>query len=157
MQHPFGILMLKLRLIRLRRYRERLLGGPAEDGVTKAMLATCSMSLSGHLWRSAESSPLLSVFHKIHSDTVSLDKDKYLTPATRSVQTRAPHNCQYCRYQAYSDALQNSFSLGLFQSGIVFLPLWYMPRPQRSLTAIVSFCNDHLDTRLSTLGSSIGR
>ena len=48
-------------------------------------------------------------FHKIHSGTVSLDKDKYLTPATRSVQTRAPHNCQYCRYQAYSDALQNSF------------------------------------------------
>ena len=35
-----------------------------EDGVTKAMLATCSMSLSGHLWRSAESSPLLSSFRR---------------------------------------------------------------------------------------------
>lgn len=51
----------------------------------------------------------LAFFHKIHSGTVSLDKDKYLTPATRSTQTRASQNFQYCRYQAYSDALKNSF------------------------------------------------
>ena len=52
----------KTQIDQVEMYRERLLGGPAEDGVTKAMLATCSMSLSGHLWRSAKSSPLLSSF-----------------------------------------------------------------------------------------------
>ena len=51
----------------------------------------------------------LAFFYKIPSGTVSLDKDKYLTPATGSMQTRAPHNSQYHRYQAYSDALKNSF------------------------------------------------
>ena len=39
----------------------------------------------------------LLLFHKIHCGAVSIDKDKDLTPA------------QYCRYQAYSDALKNSF------------------------------------------------
>ena len=39
----------------------------------------------------------LAFFYKMHSGTVSLVKDKYLTPATGSMQTRAPHNSQYCR------------------------------------------------------------
>ena len=53
----------------------------------------------------------LAFFYKIHSDIVSLDKDKYLTPVTSSTQTRASklNNSQYRRYQAYSDALKNSF------------------------------------------------
>lgn len=51
----------------------------------------------------------LTFFYKIHSGTVCLDKDRYLTPGTGSRETRAPHNYQYRRYQAYSDALKNSF------------------------------------------------
>ena len=51
----------------------------------------------------------LTFFYKIHSDTVSLDKDKYLTPAPNLQRTRASHDLQYTRYFAYSDAPKNSF------------------------------------------------
>ena len=46
----------------------------------------------------------LAFFYKIHSDTVSLDKDKYLTPAPNIRSTRASHEFQYTRYLAYSEA-----------------------------------------------------
>ena len=48
----------------------------------------------------------LTFFYKIHSGTVSLDKDKYLTPAPNLKRTRASHESQYTRYFAYSDALK---------------------------------------------------
>ena len=51
----------------------------------------------------------LTFFYKIHSGTVSLDKDKYLTPAPNIRSTRATREFQYTRYLAYSDALKNSF------------------------------------------------
>ena len=51
----------------------------------------------------------LTFFYKIHSGTVSLDKDKYLTPAPNLQRTRVSHDSQYTRYFAYSDALKNSF------------------------------------------------
>ena len=51
----------------------------------------------------------LSFFYNIHSGTVSLDKDKYLTPAPNLRKTRASHESQYSRYLAYSDALKNPF------------------------------------------------
>ena len=66
-----------------------------------------------------EQSPL-TFFYKIHSGTVSLDKDKYLIPAPNLRRTRALHESQYTRYLAYSDALKNSFFPGLFLCGIVF-------------------------------------
>ena len=52
----------------------------------------------------------LTFFYKFHSGTVSLDKDRYLTPAPNLRSTRASHDSQYTRYMAYSDALKNSFS-----------------------------------------------
>ena len=52
----------------------------------------------------------LTFFFKIHSGTVALDKDKYLTPAPNIRRTRASHESQYTRYTlAYSDALKDSF------------------------------------------------
>ena len=51
----------------------------------------------------------LTVFYKIPSGTVSLDKDKYLTPAPNLRRTRASHESRYTRYFAYSDVLKNSF------------------------------------------------
>ena len=51
----------------------------------------------------------LTFFYKIHSGTVSLDKDKYLTPAPNLRRTRASHESQYTRPFAYSDALKKSF------------------------------------------------
>ena len=68
----------------------------------------------------------LLLFHKIHSGAVSIEKDKYLTPAHSLKSTRASHSAQYCRYQTYSVALKNSFSPELFHSGMVFLLLWSM-------------------------------
>ena len=52
----------------------------------------------------------LTFFYKILSGTVSLDKDKYLTPAPNLRRTRASHESQYTRPFAYGDALKNSFS-----------------------------------------------
>ena len=49
-------------------------------------------------------------FHKIHCGTMSIDKDKYLTPSQSTRSTRSSHNSQYCRPQTYSDALKYSFS-----------------------------------------------
>ena len=51
----------------------------------------------------------LALFFKSHSAAMSLDKDKYLTPAPNVRRTRAAHELQYARYLAYSDALKNSF------------------------------------------------
>ena len=75
----------------------------------------------------------LLLFHKIHSGSVSIESDKYLTPAHSLKSTRSSHSAQYCRYQTYSDALKNSFPPGLFHSGIVFLLRWSIPRLLRSL------------------------
>ena len=76
----------------------------------------------------------LLLFHKTHSGAVSIEKDKYLTPAHSLKSTRSAHSAQYCRYQTYSDALKNSFFLpGIFHSVIVFLLWWSFPRLLRSL------------------------
>ena len=49
-------------------------------------------------------------FHKIHCGAVSIEKDKYMTPAHSLKITRSSHSAQYRRsYQIYSDALKNSF------------------------------------------------
>ena len=63
-------------------------------------------------WQSLETrreQPSLAVFYRIYSGTMSLDKDKYLTPASNLRRTRASHESQYTRYLAYSYALKNSF------------------------------------------------
>ena len=57
-------------------------------------------------WRDQSS---LLFFHNIHCGIISIDKDKYLTLSHRTRSTRASHNSQYCRPQAYSDALKYSF------------------------------------------------
>ena len=79
-------------------------GGPACDGGTGVASTICWTNSSGHPWRTS-----LTFSYKIHSGTVSLDKDRYLTPAPNLKSTRACHDSQYTRYMAYSDALKNSF------------------------------------------------
>ena len=74
----------------------------------------------------------LLLFHKIHCGAVSIEKDKYMTPAHSLKTTRSSHSAQYCRHQTYT-ALKNSFSPELFHIGIVCLHLWQIPSPQRSL------------------------
>ena len=47
----------------------------------------------------------LLLFYKIYCGAVSIEKDKYLTPAHSLKTTRPSHSAQYCRYQTDSDAL----------------------------------------------------
>ena len=110
MQHLFGIPIMKLRLDRWRRCRGQLPGGPAGDEETPPASATNLSNLSGHPWRPRREQSSLTFFYKIHSGTVSLDTDKYLTPDLNLRRTRASHESQYTRYLAYSDALKYSFS-----------------------------------------------
>ena len=63
----------------------------------------------------------LAFFCKIHSGTLALDKDKYLTPAPNFRRTRASHKSQYTRYLAYNEALKNSFFP-------MTIPMWFHPR-----------------------------
>ena len=51
----------------------------------------------------------LLLFHKIHCGAVSIEKDKYMTPAHSLKATMSSHSAQYRRHQTYSDALKNSF------------------------------------------------
>ena len=51
----------------------------------------------------------LFLFHKIHCGAVSIEKDKYMTPAHSLKTTRSSHSAHYRRHQTYSDALKNSF------------------------------------------------
>ena len=44
----------------------------------------------------------LAFFYKIHSGTVSLEKDKYLTSALNIIRTRPSDESQYTRYIAYT-------------------------------------------------------
>ena len=75
----------------------------------------------------------LLLFHKIHYDAVSIEKDKYLTPAHSLKSTRTSHSIQYSRYQTYSDALKNSLFPKLSHSGMVYLLRWPILRLLRSL------------------------
>ena len=77
-------------------------------------------------WRDQSS---LLLFHKIHCGAVSIEKDKYMTPAHSLKTTRSSHSAQYRRHQTHSDALKNSFFPELFHIGIVCLLLWKIPSP----------------------------
>ena len=108
MQFLFGIPIMKLRLLRWRRCRGLL------RWTCRTWRNTSSVGemLDEFEWPSMETRrkrSSLTFFYKIHSGRVSLDKDKYLTPAPNLKHTRASHESQYTRPFAYSDALKNSF------------------------------------------------
>ena len=98
-QHPFGALTRNFRLISrtCRRWRNTKSVGEMLDELEWPSLEA----------RRDQSSLLL--FHKIHCGAVSIEKDKYMTPAHSLKTTRSSHSAQYRRHQTYSDALKNSF------------------------------------------------
>ena len=61
-------------------------------------------------WTCKRDQSSLLLFHKIHCGAVSIEKDKYMTPAHSLKTTRSSPSAQYRRHQTYSDALKNSFS-----------------------------------------------
>ena len=87
-------------------------------------------------WPTLEAQPdqsSLFFFHMFQCGTMSIDKDKYLTPSQSTGSTRSSQNSQYCSPQTYSDALNYSFSPRIIGIGIVWLHLWSQLRPQRSI------------------------
>ena len=65
----------------------------------------------------------LTFFYKIHSGTVSLDKNKYLTPAPNLRRTRASHESQYTRYVfKFRQGWQNIDRSGFPTSEIMVFP-----------------------------------
>ena len=86
----------------------------------------------------------LLLFHKIHCRGVSIEKDKYMTPANSLKTTRSSHSAQYRRHQTYSDALKNSFFPQTFPH--IGILLWPISSPHGSLghsfnkNAAKSFC-----------------
>ena len=99
MQHLFGIPIMNLRLDRWRRCRGQLPGGPAGDGGTPVLSVGDMLDeLEWPFLETRREQSSLTFFYKIHSGTVSLDKDKYLTPAPNLRRTRASHESQYTRY-----------------------------------------------------------
>ena len=88
---------------RWRKCRRQQPGGSAGSSVDDMLDELDWPSLEDRRLKSS-----LTFFYKIHSGTVSLDKDKYLTPAPRLRYIRASHDSQYTRYMSYSDALKNS-------------------------------------------------
>ena len=74
----------------------------------------------------------LTFFYKIHSGTVSLDKDKHLTPAP--ICKEQGHLMTYSKldFLPIVMPLRIPSFLELFHCGIVFLLPWSPPRPLRS-------------------------
>ena len=77
------------------------------------------------------------LFHKIHSGAVSVEKDKYLTPAHSLKLTRSSHSAQYCRYQTYSDALKNSFFHRIIPQWNSLSPLVVNPQTTEEFRALL--------------------
>ena len=57
----------------------------------------------------------LLLFHKIHCGAVSIEKDKYMTPANSLKTTRLSHSAQYRRHQKNSAKILLLFFLSKFQ------------------------------------------
>ena len=107
MQHPFGALTRNFRLIRLRKFRGQQRAGPAGWRNTSSVGEMLDELEWPSLAARRDQSSLL-LFHKIHFGAVSIEKDKYMTPAHSLKTTRSSHSAQYRRHQIYSDALKNS-------------------------------------------------
>ena len=71
------------------------------------------------------------LFHKIHWWAVSIEKDKYMTPAHSLKTTRSSHSAQYTRHTVMYWKI--TFSPELSHIGMVCLLLWPISSPQRSL------------------------
>ena len=110
-------------------FRGQQPAGPARIGETQCRVvsARCLMSLSGHFLRpEGIDSPI--PFHKIHCGGVSIEKDKYLTPAHSLKSTIS--QCPILRIPDHS-CLEELFSRTIPQWNIgkVFLLRWSFPRP----------------------------
>ena len=105
MQPLFGIPIMKLRLRRWRRCSQTTARWTCRRWRNSSSVGDMLDELEWPSLQSRRERSSLTFF----SGTVSLDKDKYLTPAPNLRRTRASHELQYTRQFAYSDALKNSF------------------------------------------------
>ena len=92
MQPPFGALIVKLRFNKWRRYRGRQPAGPAGGGATSSSVGEMLDELQWPTLETRRDQSSLLFFHKIHCGTMSIDKDKYLTPSQSTRSTSKSHN-----------------------------------------------------------------
>ena len=83
--------------------RGQLSGGHAGDYETPVASAIMLDELEWPSLETCREQSSLAFFYKIHSRTLSFEKDKYLTPAPNLRRTWASHESQYTRYLAYSE------------------------------------------------------
>ena len=72
----------------------------------------------------------LTFFYKIHSGTVDLDKDKYLTLAPNLRRTRASHESQYCNVGHHANKPRQWKSMLTHQGGLICLYMQPLLAPQ---------------------------
>ena len=140
MQHRFGTHTLKLRLTKLRKFRERKPAGPEGMAEHKKCGETLGElecpSFEAHMDRSS-----LLLFHNICFSAVFVEEDKYITPTHSSKVTRSSDSAEYCWYQTYSYVLKKSFYSKLFHIGKVLLLLQPLLSTHRSIA--ISFSQKH--------------
>ena len=110
--------------------------GPAGDGEKTSSVGEVLDELEWPSLEARRDQSSLLHFHKIHCGAVSIEKEKYMTPAhiLKTTGTRSPHIAQNRRHKTYSDAFPPPPPPPeLFHIGIVCLLLWPIPSPQRSL------------------------
>ena len=109
MQHPFGALTQKLQINQVEKVQRTAARLTCRRWRNASRVSEMLDELEWPSLEACRDRSSLLLFHKIHSGAVSIEKDKYLTPAHSLKSTRSSHSAQYCRYQTYSDALKNSF------------------------------------------------
>ena len=119
MQPPFGALIVKTQIQQVEKVQRTAARWTCRRWRNNSSVGEMLDELQWPTLEARRDQSSLLFFHKIHCGTMSIDKDKYLTPSQSTRSTRSSHNSQYCRPQTYSDALKYFFSQGLFLIGMV--------------------------------------
>ena len=109
MQHPFGALTQKFQINQVEKVQRTAARWTCRRWRNTSSVGEMLDELEWPSFKARRDRSSLLLFHKIHSGSVSIEKDKHLTPARSLKSTRSSHSAQYCRYQTYSDALKNPF------------------------------------------------
>ena len=98
MHHHFGTLIRNFRLIRFRKFRGQQPAGPAGNLRNTSSVGQMFDELEWPSLEARRDQSSLLLFHKIHCGAVSIEKDKYRTPALILKTTRSSHSTKNPRH-----------------------------------------------------------
>ena len=98
MHHHFGTLIRNFRLIRFRKFRGQQPAGPAGNLRNTSSVGQMFDELEWPSLEARRDQSSLLLFHKIHCGAVSIEKDKYRTPALILKTTRSSHSTKNRRH-----------------------------------------------------------